>query len=914
MIQSTSAAHAKKYFNDALSKSDYYLNDQELQGRFTGLLADRLGISGKADKNTFYQLCDNVNPTTGKNLTPRTKEERTTGYDVNFHCPKSVSIVHALSKDDHILKAFESAVSDTLKEIEADSMTRVRVGESNQRNEDRKTGELIIAGFTHQTARPVKDMAPDCHLHHHAYIFNCTYDPIEKKIKAGQFREIKRDMPYYQARFHKRMADKLIDLGYDIRVTDKAFEIAGVPESVIKHFSKRTNEIGQFAKEHGITDAKTLDELGAITRAKKQSNLTMQELKKAWREQINAQITYADGEADRLIRYSGKIKEQKIFTKDCINHALEHSFERASVMQDRRLLANSIKHSIGERHIGIDNIESAIDTDQRLISVSQKGLNYYTTKEVLAEEREMVRLARQGQGRFKPLYKVAPEIKAKGQQGDAMEYLLTSNNQTNILRGVAGAGKTTSLIELESHILAAGKQAFFVTPGATTAREQMPLEGFKETETVAKLIDNNELQSKLKDQVLIVDEAGQLGTKDAISLLRIAERQNCRLIFVGDTRQHNAVMRGDALRVINTIGQIPTAEVTQIYRQRSNPKYLSAVEDLSKGEIENAFYKLEDMGAIKTIDPLNPNRLLVADYMDAVKQGKNVLVISPTRKQGQVVSGEIRNELRKAGIIGKKETMVNRLENLNYTEAEKADWRKYSPGQVVQFSQNAPMIKRGSVWHLHDVDESNITIKGTNNEVRSLPLNRADAFNVYLKREIALSKGDKIKVTQGGFDIEDKRLSNGQSMEVLKVSKNGVMYLRNEVSKVNYKVNSGFGHIDHNYCSTSHSAQGKSIDTVLIAQGAETFGATDAKQFYVSCSRGKESIFLYTDDKEQLLEYAKRLGDRTSAMELVGDITPKNDHVIRVEMEKKIAIDRSFKEKQLIPELSYYIEDHEPRL
>src|ERR1700753_3129605 len=155
MIQSKSAAHAKQYFDDALSKSDYYISDvsdQDLQGRWSGLLAKRLGISGLVEKSVFHALADNINPATGKNLTPRSKEERTTGYDVNFHCPKSVSVIHGLSNDAHILKACEAAVDETLLEIEADSMTRVRKGGLN---EDRHSGELIIAQFTHQTARPV---------------------------------------------------------------------------------------------------------------------------------------------------------------------------------------------------------------------------------------------------------------------------------------------------------------------------------------------------------------------------------------------------------------------------------------------------------------------------------------------------------------------------------------------------------------------------------------------------------------------------------------------------------------------------------------------------------------------------------------------------------------------------------------
>ena len=131
MIQSTSAAHAKAYFSESLSKSDYYINDQELNGHIQGKLAERLGISGIATKEAFFALCENVNPADGTPLTPRKREERTTGYDINFHCPKSVSILHSLSKDSHILDAFHESVKETMQDIEKDSKTRIRKNRKN---------------------------------------------------------------------------------------------------------------------------------------------------------------------------------------------------------------------------------------------------------------------------------------------------------------------------------------------------------------------------------------------------------------------------------------------------------------------------------------------------------------------------------------------------------------------------------------------------------------------------------------------------------------------------------------------------------------------------------------------------------------------------------------------------------------
>lgn len=240
MVTSNSAAGAKSYFVDALSKADYYLDDQEMNGRIQGKLAERMGISGQATKETFFALCENLHPKTGLPLTPRTKDERRAGYDINFHCPKSVSILHALSKDDHLVKAFETSVRETMVDIQNDAQGRVR---KNNQFTDRQTGELVWADFTHQTARPVDGSVPDPHLHSHCFVFNATWDEEEKTMKAAELGSVKRDMPYYQARFHKRLSDSLMDLGYQIRKSGKSFEVAGVPKEAIELFSKRTDEI-----------------------------------------------------------------------------------------------------------------------------------------------------------------------------------------------------------------------------------------------------------------------------------------------------------------------------------------------------------------------------------------------------------------------------------------------------------------------------------------------------------------------------------------------------------------------------------------------------------------------------------------------------------------------------------------------
>jgi ATP-dependent exoDNAse (exonuclease V) alpha subunit len=549
-----------------------------------------------------------------------------------------------------------------------------------------------------------------------------------------------------------------------------------------------------------------------------------------------------------------------------VDYAVLHCFERASVMPVRRLMEAAWRFALGRSGVTSKAIETALAKDARIIRATENGGVMCTTQEVLEEEKRMVELAKAGKGRMIPLYKNAPPLNLSGQQAAAVEHLLTTANRVTIIRGAAGTGKTTLMKEAVEKIQAAGKTVTVVAPTAQASRGVLKDEGFAAADTVAKLLIDAKTQEALRNQVLWVDEAGLLGTQDMKALLEIATRQNARVVLGGDTRQHASVVRGDALRILNTVAGIRTAEVSKIYRQR-DAGYRAAVEDLSKGEVADAFAKLDGMGAIKTIDPMKPNAELVRDYVDALKRGKSALVIAPTHKQGKAVTHEIRQQLRAKGMIGKKEITAVQYVSHNYTEAEKQDTRNYRIGEVVQLNQNRPGFVRGGLWTIAGVTGENILVASDNGEKRKLPLSFASSFDVMVKEEIGLSKGDKIRITRNSFDKDRKRLNNGQMLEVTGVSKTGAVKLRNAAGGT-YELDTSFGHLAHAHCITSHASQGKTVDEVFISQPAATFPATDAKQFYVSVSRGRDHVRIYTDDKDALLRSAKEMRDRQSAISI----------------------------------------------
>src|SRR5271156_1207017 len=145
ITQQDSADSAKRYYATA----DYYSEGQEIVGSWGGKAALMLGLHGVVDKSSFEQLCDNLDPRTGTPLTVRTRTDRTVGYDFTFSVPKSVSLLHALSGDEGILDAFRSAVNETMREMEAEMKTRVRMAGQDT---DRSTGNMVWAEFIHTTS------------------------------------------------------------------------------------------------------------------------------------------------------------------------------------------------------------------------------------------------------------------------------------------------------------------------------------------------------------------------------------------------------------------------------------------------------------------------------------------------------------------------------------------------------------------------------------------------------------------------------------------------------------------------------------------------------------------------------------------------------------------------------------------
>ncbi|MBL9081577.1 MAG: relaxase domain-containing protein [Planctomycetales bacterium] len=839
--QNTHVDGAKSYYSTA----DYYTEGQELTGRWRGKGAALLGLEGDVQKSEWDALCDNLDPRTGRRLTKRTDADRTIGYDFNFHVPKSLSLLYSLTRDERLLDAFREAVDVTMQDMEAEMAARVR---KNGRNENRTTGNMVWGEFIHFTSRPVGGV-PDPHLHAHCFVFSETFDHAEEIWKAGQFRDLKRDAPFFEAVFHSHLAGRLAQRGLPIERTKNGWEIAGVGQPLVEKFSRRTRQIEEKAREKGITDVRQKAELGAKTRERKANNLSFPQLQESWRGRMTPQEQAA---LKNLTERIGGEAEPADATSAgrALDYALQHSFERKSVVPQRQLLALALKQSVGQAAVA-DVLDSARRHESLVVGL-RGGRSMATTRGVLLEETKLVRFAREGRGRCAPLGQGTRPLRREwlnDSQRRAVAHLLGSRDRVILLAGRAGVGKTTLMQEAVEAIEETGKKVLAFAPSAEASRGVLRGDGFSEAETVARLLVDEKLQHEAAGQVLWIDEAGLLGTRTMSQVFDLAEKIDARVLLTGDRKQHGSVERGAALRLLEEEAGLVPAEVKDI--QRQSGEYKEAVRALGDGRVGEGFDRLDALGWIQELPAAERYAQLAADYAQAVGEGKTTLVVSPVHAEGDRITRNIRRALMDAGMLGREEQEVLKLQNAQLTEAERGDALHFLPGDVVQFHQNAKGYRRGQKVGV-----------GLN---KPLPLEHAQRFQVFHQERILLAAGDLVRITHNGQTADGlHRLDNGMVFQVRGFDETGDIVLMN-----GWRIAKDWGHLDYGYVVTSHASQGKTVDRVFIGQSAASLPATSREQFYVSASRARERMTVYTDDKDALREAVGKGDARLSATELV---------------------------------------------
>ena len=143
-----------------------------------------------------------------------------------------------------------------------------------------------------------------------------------------------------------------------------------------------------------------------------------------------------------------------------------------------------------------------------------------------------------------------------------------------------------------------------------------------------------------------------------------------------------------------------------------------------------------------------------------------------------------------------------------------------------------------------------------------------DKINVCLPREIPVAQGEKLHLKANRKLASGGRIANGELVTVKSVFADGKIELTD--GRV---LDKSFREFLPGYAVTSYGSQGKTVHYVLFSDSTIK-AATSAQQWYVSISRGRRGILIFTPDKMQLRENLVRSGHRPLALEFAGRLHP----------------------------------------
>ena len=428
---------------------------------------------------------------------------------------------------------------------------------------------------------------------------------------------------------------------------------------------------------------------------------------------------------------------------------------------------------------------------------------------------------------------------------------LVQDNRFAVLIGRAGSGKTTTTIKAVSDLYKHAGYTVIGTSLSALASENLGNEAGIPSKTIASwlfcwdryttaqdkfysftsIIDDgllkqldwyHDLQSLehyqlTKGTILIVDEAGMIGTRQWHELLAHANRVGAKVIAVGDDHQFKAIEAGDFFRELKerAFSNERLFQLHTIRRQRvewmRDASHLMAELNIQEGL---ALY--EKHGHIHQLDQANMPNAIADAYLTQLKEGKSGLVLAFTNKETQALNHVIREQLRNSPIPGH---ILSEKDVLHVGD------KGFALGDKLVFLKN---------------DKKNITIYAHTGEI-----------------------------------VNDRYITNGTCGTLEQVFSNGDVVVKlDKDTRARFNVKT-YNNIDFGYALTTHKSQGQTVDFALVAASPYL----DAKGLYVAMTRHRDDVHLFYA-KEHFADFKSFIQklSRFEHKDLVKDYTIRPEH------------------------------------
>jgi ATP-dependent exoDNAse (exonuclease V) alpha subunit len=307
-----------------------------------------------------------------------------------------------------------------------------------------------------------------------------------------------------------------------------------------------------------------------------------------------------------------------------------------------------------------------------------------------------------------------------------------------------------------------------------------------------------------------------------LELVRLIHERHGRLLLSGDTRQHGAVEASDALLAIERHAGVKPVELHKIRRQ--NPAlgrddaerkqirlYRKAVEAAAAGKLDESFERLDKMGAIVACGLGEQADKLADEYLRLAEQNASAVVVSQTWGEVHRVNSRVREALKGKGLLGAEDSVVQALERIDLTSAQKRDERFYPPDAVVVFNQKVRDAEPGAKGKLAGILKTTVLVE-VDGKFVTVSNRLLDRITVCQAREFSLATGDRLHLKSNRKLASGGRVTNGELVTVKSIRADGGVELND--GRV---LDKSFREFLPGYAITSYGSQGKTVDYVLFS-------------------------------------------------------------------------------------------------
>ncbi|MBU9276935.1 MobF family relaxase [Burkholderia gladioli] len=876
-----------------------------------------LGLDQSRPANIEHveRLARGFHPLTGQALVEGAGDSHVMGVDMTFSAPKDVSAIFAAADREtqtQILDCLHDAVRAALAHAEAHTITRHGHGGRTKK----KAEAAVAACYTHFASR-----ALDPQLHVHAFMFN-----VGKRAGVDEWSALEHKSQFDRkmatgALFRVELAMRLLAMGFAIEPAGPHFRIEGISNEQREALSTRSREIAQRVAEMGDVreHGEAAKDVAAINTRSAKSEPPLPELLERFARQTAA--LGLTPEAVSRMREPAPVPQAHAspsidsspppITVHSPDFALDHGAllakltERQSCVTPQDALALICETAMGRWDATrcMEELAAFMASDHpRILGETETLAPVFTSRSTFDMEARATQSVRDGRAdlrhrlpastvgeRFDALeadlsVKLGVQVSLEEQRAAALHIASETGNHA-FVEGWAGTGKTTLLRALADAYQESGLSVVGCCQSASAAQNLSRETGIRSRTIASLLLAVQSGRMTLTDRsVLVLDEAGMVGSREFSLVQQVVVAAGAKLIAVGDSKQLQPVEAGGIFRAL--VREHGAAEISTIRRQRTDFEPLLdwlAGRAHDRASAENAAAELERIETLRSLPEDAKMRAAEAHCSTdpALRRGFRAWQARYDHEwmRSAVESFAVGAALPALRLLDSHERLrlsdgpLATIENLlDGWDADKTPLSEKimiaaTRAEVADLNARARdrLIERGVVL---DFDGSELQISRRDESTESKRFAPGD--------RVVFTKNDKaLGVANGSVGVVQKiqRTASGLALLV-------ELDDTNERDEKIVRVPASFGRFDHAYCLTNHKSQGRTVGSAHVLVNP---AMADREWIYVAASRSRFATTLHVDrsailsaDPESHLQPNGAEPDRAAVIECLARSTSRS--------------------------------------